>query len=473
MTDGHIQTAVGAFTQPRILFKPVSWLAKIDFINHLILFNNALVHVVSEKEGGKTSFATLLQDHLDQQIKSISMRVTAPCDRHHFIDDVANKLHLNHDTQTDIASIVAQINERKAHTVLIIDDAHHLPELLLKELLLGIKKQEHSGFFHICLISDYSLVATLNQLTVEQSNNLVHTIELGLLTENEARTYILQRAMSQGLINHPLSDAQLKQFYQVTKGDLAKINSGLELFIFNCTAKKKRKKISSTNKISLTLCALVMAGLSLMYFYDTQTSGSLNMVSDSILPSIKQVFGTKDVMPIPKESYIASWQDSSTRQLVHYALPKVQVLDEFSEEEPALNTVAVLDKVVVIPTVKTAKIIEPVETPQQTPPTVAQQSIAPEPVKVEAQKLAEQTLYTIQLIASHQMSDINRFKQNNKLFANTRVRHFTNDKGTWYVLTLGEYTSKTDAQEQVNQLPAELSKLNPWIQSIAGLAAVG
>lgn len=66
-------------------------------------------------------------------------------------------------------------------------------------------------------------------------DSFIHTIELGALNESEARTYVLQRAMASHLISKPLSDAQITQFYQLTKGNLAKINNDLEAFVNQCT----------------------------------------------------------------------------------------------------------------------------------------------------------------------------------------------------------------------------------------------
>ncbi|MDI1352305.1 MAG: ATP-binding protein, partial [bacterium] len=201
MHQGHSDKIL--IGSPRTLFKPATWLAKIDFINHLILFNNVLITVLSEKNGGKTSFTTLLQSNLDDQIKSIFMTIKPPCDREQIISDMAAQLHLNYDSDADLANLAKQINERKAHVLLIIDDAHHLPEALITEMMWVIKNQEDFGFFHLCLVSDYSIIATLNNLAVDPFNNLIHSIELSSLNENETRIYVLQRAMSARLINKP------------------------------------------------------------------------------------------------------------------------------------------------------------------------------------------------------------------------------------------------------------------------------
>lgn len=152
MRDGLFQSELAAVVQPRTLLKPESWLSKIEFINHLILFNNTLITVLSEKAGGKTSFASLLQENLDPQINPLVITIKAPCNREGIISSIADQFHLKQDEHTDMSSLVAQINERRAHVLLMIDDAQHLPEVFIKEVMLAIKNQENFNFF-ICVYS--------------------------------------------------------------------------------------------------------------------------------------------------------------------------------------------------------------------------------------------------------------------------------------------------------------------------------
>ncbi len=484
MIDGKALSDVGGVNPPRALFKPGSWLAKIDFINHLVLFNNVLITILSEKEGGKTSFSTLLHNALDQQIKPIFMTVTPPCDEKKIINDVAVQLHLNVTAETDLASIAAQINERKAHVLLVIDDAQNLAESFIKDILLAIKNQGDSGFFHVCLVSDYSVVATLNQLAADQFNNLIHTIELGALNENETRTYVLQRALSTSLMSNPLTDTQLKQFYQLTKGNLAKINADLEIFLNQCATQKQSGKWSALKKTSLAVSAVALVGASYLYFNGASNEHQFPEIAKlTDLPPIEHVVSVpevkKELAQEQLDSFIASWQDSSTRQLVHYALPKKQFLDDLDADEENINTVALVDKVVVIPTVKARK--ELIETPLPEAQVAAVQKSKQiqikeiEPVKVVEKpeiKKSVASLYTIQLVASHKISDIHRFKAGNKLFAKAQIRHFTNAKGTWYILTLGEYGSRAVAQASSTRLPPELARLKPWVRPVSGLTNI-
>lgn len=486
MKEGVIQSEVAAVIQPRVLFKPGSWLAKIDFINHLILFNNVLITILSEKEGGKTSFGTLLQSNLDQQIKSVSMTVKPPCNRENIIQEIASQLHLNHDENTDISSLVAQINERKAHVLLLIDDAQHLPESLIKEAMLAIKNQENFSFFHLCLISDYSIVATLNNLVASFFDNLVHSIELGALNEHETRTYVLQRAMAAHLISKPLTDVQFKQFYQLTKGNVAKINNNLESFIFKCATQKKKEPRKLIKKIGIAASVAVITGLIGFYFarnYDLSSFYHLETTSSIQDKSTEAVIAKQQVQPEVLVSQIPSWEDSSTRQLVYAALPKKQILDDLNDEMSS-DTVAIIDKVVVIPKLQMKNLAEQEpripesEFKRESPESdltreskTVEIPTAKQNEKDHSSSNASKPLYTIQVAASHNKNDIERFQQNNKLLTqNAKIRHFTNAKGVWYILTVGEFESRTEAQRNITKLPATLVKLHPWVRPVSNLS---
>lgn len=474
MTEGITQSEK-AENQPKVLFKPGSWLAKIDFINHLILFNNVLVTVLSEKEGGKTSFGTLLQNNLDQQIKSASIVVKPPYHKENLIKDIAAQLHLNYDENTDIITIVKQINEQKSHVLLLIDDAQYLPDSLIQEALFAIKSQENYSFFHLCFLADYSIVASLNHLGASLGDSFIHTIELGTLNESEARTYVSQRAMASHLISKPLSDAQIKQFYQLTKGNLAKINNDLEAFVNQCTPSEKIDVFKKVKRTGIAAGTVLVAGF--FGFYLSQAFHSAppqdNIATPAHSEEIQTIAMKLPELPEKPESYIASWQDSSTRQLVYSSLPTKEVFDEPDDEIPS-DTKAIVDKVVVIPKLPVKNIIAAkhpmpakyiLDAKKVT--TKKQIKLAKSPAKKTNSKLVT-NLYTIQLTASHDKKHIEHFRKTNKLLAqNAKLRRFTNSKGVWYVLTLGEYPNKVQAQHHASKLPTSLAKLHPWVRPVS------
>lgn len=486
MKDGQIQVDLGAANRARSLFKPSSWLAKIDFINHLVLFNNVLITVLSEQAGGKTSFSALLLNNLDQQIKPVFLSAQAPCNQADILGDIAAQLHLNIDADTNVNSIVAQINDRKAHVLLVIDDSQHLPESLIRDFLIATRNQEDFGFFHLCLVSGYSVVATLNNLAADEFANIVHTIELGSLNESETRTYVLQRAMSARLINKPLTDAQFKQFYQLTKGNIAKINSSLETFVFQCSIAPEGSTKFVFKRLAITASVAIVVGLSYVYVPKLSSFQQADTVAlNSTLPSIAQTVNEAAVSIVVPEvqlaSYIPTFRDSAIVQLVENVLPKKQIL-ALAEEEQDNNTVALVDKVIVIPTVPNAEHVanearrsstQALARNKQVQPTIQVASHVHRAAKQSiTTKMARSSGFTIQLVASHKKSDVERFKQNNKMHK-AQIRRFTNQKGNWYILTMGEFNTRAEAVKSVTSLPHSMAKLNPWVRSVSGLTNLG
>jgi type II secretory pathway predicted ATPase ExeA len=476
MKEGVAQSDGAAIIQPRVLLKPGSWLEKIDFINHLILFNNELITVLSEKEGGKSSFAALLQANLDSQIKSVSIAAIPTCTKEDILREIVSKLHLNHDLYTDLSSIAAYINECKAHVLLIIDDAQHLPDSLIKEAILSIKNQEDLSFFHLCFVSDHSIVS--QNLDTLFFDKLVQAIELGPLNESETRTYVLQRAMAAHLISRPLTDVQYKQFYQLTKGNVAKINKDLETFVVKCTGQKKKNPMNGLKKAFIAASIVLISGYVGFYFsqlYDISSFFYLKTASPKIENIENKVVTLIEpkAQPKPLVSYIASWENSSTRQLVYASMPTKQIFDDSDDydDEVPTNTVAIVDKVVVIPKVQLNNLAQ--EKPQKAESQVIAKAkfvASATSTHKKATKSSKVNLYTIQLAASHSKKDLERFKHKNKFLANAgKLRHFTNANGVWYVLTIGEYESRRKAQSSLSKLPAQLVKLNPWIREVSSL----
>lgn len=252
------------------IFKPSAWLTKIDFINHLILFNNALITVLTEEGGGKTTFCELLQTSLDSQIKSHLLKATPPFSQTDVLAQLATLLHLRTDTELSFANLIQQVNERKAHVVVIIDDAQHVADNFLYELLTELKQQGEQCFFHLCLVSDFSLVASLNKLEAASLDNLIHRIEPGALTEMETKTYVLSKLSSPKRIDLTMSDKRLEQFYQLTGGNIARINKQMMSYFCPESLRSKDLQRSSHSKYIGLGATCAVALLASVYIWQNQ-----------------------------------------------------------------------------------------------------------------------------------------------------------------------------------------------------------
>lgn len=329
------------------LFKPGSWFAKIDFINHLILLNNVLINVLSEKEGGKTSFSTLLHTNLDAQINSIALLAEPGCTKKEIINLIVKQLQLKSEF-TDINSLFTEVNQGKTHSLVIIDDAHNLPEDLIKESIEAIKSQDAFGFFHFCFISNHSIADKLHALSSQSSNEIIHTIELSALNESETRTYVLQRLIEKKLIESMPSDQQFKQFYQLTKGNLSEINAQLESFNFNCSKASVPKKLFFIKCASAAVCAIFVLGATFWHFNSVTDAQNQSLETASLIPSVAEVLTQSEIASVQFTQVPYLYENAKVVGLVQFGL---NPLDELNDNEET-KTVALIDKVIVIPKIE-------------------------------------------------------------------------------------------------------------------------
>lgn len=461
------------------LFKPGSWLAQIDFMNHLTLSNNVLITVLAEPQGGKSSFCAVLIGHLDKQITPQMCKATASCEAEQLLEHIVTQLHFDKEKVTSVELLAEQITATQKQHLIIIDDAQHVPESFIKDCMLATKKQGDRGFFHLCLVSDYSLSDSLDNLSKDAFNNLIHKIDLGPLSENETKTYLLQRATSTNLLSLPLPEANVKEFFQNTKGNLAKINAEMAAFIANCKPiELPKNKVWPKRAAALGFSFVLGAVAS---YWAASSLGKLPWQRNWTDPREQaKLAALTAVEPVPTKalalsrkqfrSEIPSWLDSSHFQTVE-ATPPTQEFAELQDEELENEiNLALVDKVVVIP-----KITPGVDLSRAQALLVQEASNSAVSVDKKNRQLAKKStkLYTIQLVASHEIADVNRFRESIPQLAEAKLRHFTNVTGSWYILTLGEYVDPTQAQLQSKQLPPQLSKLNPWVRPLSGLTDIG
>lgn len=245
---------------------------------------------------------------------------------------------------------------------------------------------------------------------------------------------MLERATASRLITKPLSEVQLKKIYQLTKGNVAKINSSLESFIFNFAHKKELSTLDMVKKFSIPVGSAVLSTLCCLFIVKAfNQEPPINRVNTA----------TKPVQQTVLASQIPSWQDSATRELVEHKIAVKQNLDLIGNEVNGA--------------------------------VITQLEQAQRHAKIDRNKAAiaralQEKLYTIQLVASTDKIDMKRYIKSNKLLYSTaKLNHYKEHNVVWYVLTIGEYSNMTDAQDSIKKLPPSLKRLNPWVRPIATL----
>lgn len=111
--------------------------------------------------------------------------------------------------------------------LLVVDDAHLLPERTLEAIIAIATQQPDAGWpLHVALFGGPQLEATVADITAQHfSDGVIHTSRIKPLTREAMEQYIYHRLEAAGLVDDfPFATEELDEIYQTSGGIPAKIN---------------------------------------------------------------------------------------------------------------------------------------------------------------------------------------------------------------------------------------------------------
>lgn len=463
------------------LFKPRRWMVAVDLINRLILSNQVMISVLAEHQGGKSSCIQLLVPGLDKSIKSLVMRATVYSTAVHVVKRMAQYLDMPGNSSLSLTSVVNEINSRKEHFVLIIDDAHCVPYTLLQDMLQQIKIHEDINYFHVCLFSDFSITKRLISLESNRFKNMIYSMELGPLSESETKTCVLKSVGA----TRRFTDEAFQLFYRQTGGLMAMINRDKDTFFqtdasafrrFADIARQLRafficdvKQLFSPVSLSLGIAAAVFLSF---IFWQSQIDPEERNEAKAPVSSSSLLASEASVLPSPRvfESRIPSLALAVVRAVVQSAPLRAPVMDD---EDSSIEKLVIMDSVVVIP--KPIPGNPGINTTPAKSVLAAGKPLVGKRLALTSPRIAVKSkhLFTIQLLASQSSQELRHFIVRQHLVGKVRTHTLRKDGKLWYVLTMGNYAKKEQAQHIIRTLSPNLAKLHPWVRSVDEFSAVG
>lgn len=446
-----------------ILLSPSSWLTNINFINHLVLFNNIMTVVVAEKGGGKTSFAKIISRHIESSVQYLSVKADNTFSAQKLLEAVNDNFHFSLANGFDFASLCRLINERQKHVLLAIDDAHNLNDDFIEELLQIQLAQQEPTCFHILLIADYSILPLLNRLTKTDYKDKVHTIELGNLTLTETSTYVKRAASKTKYLKNLDNNILMARFHQQTEGAVSQINATWETFFSNASTHKKPRKGITKMRIAASL--FVFCG-ALALFMKYSQYPVMNY------PELKEIIKQKIVALKPEQ-----------KQKVVHAEPVLQsripgvLVPHVSENVLKESIIASIDwpKLSDIP--KSSQLVrindEELLIPIPLDTLALESSLTHIPqLSIKNSVISKkQARYTVQIIASQDLSELKTIIKRFALQSPVHIYKTVQKDIGWYVLTFGEFDEWHQAHDAIEQLPKKLASRKPWIRPVKSLPA--
>ena len=446
------------------VFKPASWMKKIDFVKRIILDNNVMISLLGEQNSGKTTFANVLKESLPPQINSYMISATPSFEPVVFLKQLDSLLGSK--GEPTLSNFVAHSLEQKSHTLLIIDDAHHLSPEFIEGILREIQKQGVSAYFHVFMISNFSLIAVLNKFAQETYKDMIHSIEVGPLTEIETKSYLVRHLFLLKGLENLITDERVKQFYKLTEGHLLEINRQMTPFLSD-----KTKKTAGNDMLFRRLsvaAGVLLATTGTAYLWNTQSNFSApTQLLSQQTPPLQEIVNGIAVSQAESNltSDIPSYDVASIRHKILATPLHAGELAGNDKDEVHGESLVIMDKVIVAPRVleKHAPLIK------KSLKVAIHAALKPKITSVKLKPLIDQTYFTIQLLASHKKDELERFIERHHIQGKAKV-HSTKRQGTvWYVLTVGEYAKRETAKQAVTHLPKDIAQFKPWVRPLADL----
>jgi DamX protein len=437
-------------------FKPCAWLANIDFIKRLIATNHLMMVVMSDSNGGKSTFVDLMRLKFEPAIQTIFIQ-TEPDESEAMLLKTACTIFnvSSNEGINTFDSFFENLPVPKQPVLLVIDDAQQLSLDCLRQLVFAYKQHAFTKRFYLCLVSDFTLSPHLHRFEQEGLKNFIHTIEPGALTEAETKTYVLRYAQGQQGLEALLTPERFKAFYALTQGQIAAIHQQLKI-LSQVQSKGKtasKKKRTYRNSFAMIL-ALVMIGISVKQHMPGKTVSAIPIADSASLVS-----------------YISPWHLNGEMLAIEPPPLQKYAKMDLEEEEQTNEKLVMVDKVVVIPTLHHSVALEQKHISKLVAAPVFA-SLAPH--QATNQVVFQKTGYTIQLMAAKKVEIISHFIRTHHLDKQqVQIRQVLREKDRWYVLTMGAYPQLSQAQLAAQHLPHKLKQLKPWIRTDAMLEAVG
>lgn len=467
-----------------VLFEPSSWHIKIDFINQFILNNNVLISVLGEKGAGKTTFAQLLKDTVTPNLQVVMLTATPLFESLPFVEQMCFQLDL--DVKSSFSELVNEINARQSRTLIIIDNAEELPDAFLTEILAALTQQEGSGYCHVCIVSDFSLVKMTSRLAREAYRDMIHSIELQPLNEAETKAYVLMRMAALDANKVELSDDWLQQFYELTDGNIMGINTQMMGFFADKSARPLPfyQRYLSYGAIPV----FVLAAVGGVYFISSQAPSDAPQLAELVKSSMESV-----ELELPLMSEIPFYEVASVHQPVQMvSLQKIDIqMANEADNNREDGSLVVMDKVVPIPKIQPKQPVEIARVERSIDKVVAVEKATPhqstdkkaskklpvvkqaKPAHTPLKTTAASSQFTIQLMATRDKGELGRLTKQYRAEDGFKIRRFENQGIAWYVLTHGDFSQKERAQQALKTLPKNLAQLKPWVRSTSNLKNMG
>lgn len=219
--------------EDRFLYLDSERLQRLKMLQHLTEYSNLLLLIIGERGIGKTSLMQrfIREANPDWRICQVDAHTMMDADQ--LLLEIAKGFGLPappRDTealQEVLYQQLLQLHNDNQEPILIIDDAHELPQDALEAIfLLADVEGSHGNLLRILLFCEPQINTMLERSEIRSlRDRITHTLDIPRLTEEQTAEYIYHRLAVAGLTeSNPFTVKDIRHIYKLSDGVPARIN---------------------------------------------------------------------------------------------------------------------------------------------------------------------------------------------------------------------------------------------------------
>jgi DamX protein len=487
------------------------WEQYFDLVHYLCHSSNVLMTIIGVKGSGKTTFLRHFINHFTDVMRTCQLSGSANLDVAHLLAALTKDFSLPEtagDTLDDqLDSHLANLQRCPQACLLVIDNAHRLPEETLRALLYFIRQQSESQMrLHIILLGELKLKEQLGALTDrEEEQELCHHLILEPFDREEIKGYLKHRLSIAGLpAAMPFSESSVTRIHAMAEGIPGRVNAvarqtlidamNQRQFYSAMTFVRNRKSLflgSGVVLSTLVLLALIISRSSHYPHAPHVPSAQVKVVS-----APAPVVTPPVVIPPPIKTDIVIAPAALAAASVAAPQLNIQAAPTTHPSPATLRASRLRPPRSALPTGGEVK-----SSAQQTHPLPLwevwgedkkHQKMAKAENKIKAKPQAKVYLannkndhsssnksnnkhvlvensghYTVQLLGSSNPAALKTFIAKHRLGDEATYLRSTRQGKDWYTLVYGRYPTRERAQQAAQNLPKDLQSFHPWVRGLA------
>jgi len=441
------------------------------------LYSQSIMAVTGCLGCGKTTLAKTFCQSFGDEAVCAYVPATLFMNKGQFLEKLGEQIpvHLNdEETESAVVSIhsfASQLDLEAKALMIVIDDAHELGSDVLG-LVTSIMSGSSTAI-RVLMFGEVQLQRMLQNALAGSNDLTVVDFEISELGGDDTVEYVKFKLAEAGFDGElPVNVSELGNIHNLSNGVPGTINAlvsnALEETNFSSVVREKLPDfLSSGSRYWAAAAVLVVLLLGAVIVMDP----------DPRLDQQQSLAATENSIAIPVSAESAAAAIATTESnadpvdqivVTEFEQP-VRTLEETAEasEEAVAEVVNAIDE-----SAKPVE-LEPVEIATSEEAVSSELLTAGPAPNISAfeQELLEfsGSSFTVQIMGSHSETNVKRFVED-ELTATKRGYFETRfQEKPWFVVVLGNFDNRADATKAIDELPASIQSLQPWIRTLADI----